>query len=227
MTHFIAGLKVCSARQHHHFCWFFLPHFVGRRGYVVNPLHRDKPKHRDDNKHSQNQLQWLYSSRRDWKDFWRNLSNSWFISVVFWEEALPLGTTKVVTSLCTAVCKLALPRREDNGVLYWNMQWASDTDICRSTIESVSWSSHCWEGLRGRSDSKKRFSQGVLYRRKVRILVFLCSIKTSGLTAKNKCLTSHQTSYYCNKVFQMCSQKIIYQTSVSLGWQTVHCWYGL
>lgn len=50
--------------------------------------------------------------------------------------------------------------------------------------------------LRGRSDSKKSFAYGILYKLKVRRLMFLSTVKTSGLTAKTSLRPSHHRLYF-------------------------------
>lgn len=83
-------------------------------------------------------------------------------------------------------------------VLYWDMQWMSDTDIYKSAIKAISWSSCCWEDLRGRSNCRGSFACGVLYKLKVRRVMFLSTVKTSGLTAKARLRPSHHRLYFYN-----------------------------
>lgn len=172
------------------------------------------------NEHSQNELRWLFP-----KEKFNIVFTDLFSCLVCWEQALSIrmidivvtGFTLLVVVFYTLVVLLlhlywqlnsSKESRYWCGVFYWDMQWMSDMAIYKNTIKAISWSSCCWERLRGRGDSKKRFAYGVVYKLKVRRLMFLSTVKTSGLTTKTSLRPSHHRLYFCNKIFQMCNQKI-------------------
>lgn len=121
-----------------------------------------------------------------------------------WEQhKLSPGFT---SNFCSTIGKLTVPKRVDTCVLYWNIKRASNVNIYKNMTEAISWSiivGKVWGGgVIPRNILHREYCASL-----VRSLVFLYTTKTTGLIAKNKHQTSHQRLYFCNKVFQMCSEK--------------------